>query len=251
MQDSQGRTALLAALFFGQYSVASTLMEMGADVMAHDEAGNTALAIANERWVLFFFCVRKWIGGRSGLLPARALSAFFGIQCIHVRSAWADQTCSPYNVLWWYALFRLLTPGSDKRVLRRFLRLYRARDTARRNTSSSGMLQSMLSALRDEGGSSSHVDSDSGSAGEAGRLFRKKSVSRSSSRGKQGLDSAADPRLSRSDGEVNTHSTARGAATSPSSSSRKRTGKKLKLEPKTVLQVAKLPMSLFRGAKTK
>lgn len=48
-QDSQGRTALLAALFFGQYSVASMLMEMGADVMTQDDAGNTALAIANER----------------------------------------------------------------------------------------------------------------------------------------------------------------------------------------------------------
>ncbi|OEH75877.1 ankyrin repeat-containing protein [Cyclospora cayetanensis] len=111
-KDSQGRTALLAALFFGQYSVAATLMEMGADVMTQDDAGNTALAIANER---------------------------------------------------------LLTPGSDKRVLRRFLRLYRSRDTSRRHTSSSGMLQSMLSALRDEGGSSSHVDSDSGSGGEGAR----------------------------------------------------------------------------------
>ncbi|CDI78305.1 ankyrin repeat-containing protein, putative [Eimeria acervulina] len=196
-KDSQGRTALLAALFFGQYSVAATLMEMGADVMTQDEAGNTALAIANER---------------------------------------------------------LLTPGSDKRVLRRFLRLYRSRDTSRRHASSSGMLQSMLSALRDEGGSSSHVESDSGSGGEGARFFRKKSVSRSSSRGKQnGLD-GADPRVSRSDGEVHGTSTAghsRGAAASPSSSSRKRSGKKLKIEPKTVLQVAKLPMSLFRAAKAK
>ncbi|KAL8452264.1 hypothetical protein Emed_001425 [Eimeria media] len=201
VKDSQGRTALLAALFFGQYSVASMLMEMGADVMTQDDAGNTALAIANER---------------------------------------------------------LLTPGSDKRVLRRFLRLYRTRDTSRRHTSSSGMLQSMLSALRDEGGSSSHVESDSGSGGEGARFFRKKSVSRSSSRGKQSgaLEGAVDSRLSRSDGETHSHgSTAgshgRSAATSPTSTSRKRSGKKLKLEPKTVLQVAKLPMSLFRGAKAK
>ncbi|XP_026193477.1 ankyrin repeat domain-containing protein 17 [Cyclospora cayetanensis] len=197
-KDSQGRTALLAALFFGQYSVAATLMEMGADVMTQDDAGNTALAIANER---------------------------------------------------------LLTPGSDKRVLRRFLRLYRSRDTSRRHTSSSGMLQSMLSALRDEGGSSSHVDSDSGSGGEGARFFRKKSVSRSSSRGKNsgssnGLEGAVDTRLSRSDGEAGP-SPSRGTASSPTSSSRKRTGKKLKIEPKTVLQVAKLPMSLFRGAKAK
>ncbi|KAL8455923.1 hypothetical protein Emag_000297 [Eimeria magna] len=200
VKDSQGRTALLAALFFGQYSVASMLMEMGADVMTQDDAGNTALAIANER---------------------------------------------------------LLTPGSDKRVLRRFLRLYRTRDTSRRHTSSSGMLQSMLSALRDEGGSSSHVESDSGSGGEGARFFRKKSVSRSSSRGKQSgaLDGAVDSRLSRSDGEAHSHgstgSHGRSAATSPTSTSRKRSGKKLKLEPKTVLQVAKLPMSLFRGAKAK
>ncbi|KAL8436392.1 hypothetical protein ACSSS7_001792 [Eimeria intestinalis] len=200
VKDSQGRTALLAALFFGQYSVASMLMEMGADVMTQDDAGNTALAIANER---------------------------------------------------------LLTPGSDKRVLRRFLRLYRTRDTSRRHTSSSGMLQSMLSALRDEGGSSSHMESDSGSGGEGARFFRKKSVSRSSSRGKQSgaLDGAVDSRLSRSDGEAHSHSSTgshcRSAATSPTSTSRKRSGKKLKLEPKTVLQVAKLPMSLFRGAKAK
>ncbi|CDJ64382.1 ankyrin repeat-containing protein, putative [Eimeria necatrix] len=195
-KDSQGRTALLGALFFGQYSVAATLMEMGADVMTQDEAGNTALAIANER---------------------------------------------------------LLTPGSDKRVLRRFLRLYRSRDTSRRHASSSGMLQSMLSALRDEGGSSSHVESDSGSGGEGARFFRKKSISRSSSRGKQGGLEGADPRVSRSDGEahgaMSGHS--RGAAPNPSSSSRKRSGKKLKIEPKTVLQVAKLPMSLFRAAKAK
>ena len=151
---------------------------------------------------------------------------------------------------------RLLTPGSDKRVLRRFLRLYRSRDTSRRHASSSGMLQSMLSALRDEGGSSSHVESDSGSGGEGARFFRKKSVSRSSSRGKQnGFDGTVDPRVSRSDGEAHCHSSAsghnRGTATSPSSSSRKRSGKKLKIEPKTVLQVAKLPMSLFRATKAK
>ncbi|KAL8429360.1 hypothetical protein Efla_001198 [Eimeria flavescens] len=199
-KDSQGRSALLAALFFGQYSVASMLMEMGADVMTQDDAGNTALAIANER---------------------------------------------------------LLTPGSDKRVLRRFLRLYRTRDTSRRHHSSSGMLQSMLSALRDEGGSSSHVESDSGSGGEGARFFRKKSVSRSSSRGKQSgsMEGAVDTRLSRSDGEAHGHSSTSGhgrsAGTSPTSTSRKRSGKKLKLEPKTVLQVAKLPMSLFRGAKAK
>lgn len=148
---------------------------------------------------------------------------------------------------------RLLTPGSDKRVLRRFLRLYRSRDTSRRHAPSSGMLQSMLSALRDEGGSSSHVESDSGSGGEGARFFRKKSISRSSSRGKQGGLEGADPRVSRSDGEahgaMSGHS--RGAAPSPSSSSRKRSGKKLKIEPKTVLQVAKLPMSLFRAAKAK
>lgn len=199
-KDSQGRTALLAALFFGQYSVAAMLMEMGVDVMTQDDSGNTALAIANER---------------------------------------------------------LLTPGSDKRVLRRFLRLYRSRDTSRRHTSSSGMLQSMLSALRDEGGSSSHVESDSGSGGEGARFFRKKSVSRSSSRGKPNaaLEGATVTRVSRSDGEAPGHSSAsshgRGATTSPSSSSRKRSGKKLKIEPKTVLQVAKLPMSLFRAAKAK
>lgn len=213
LQDSQGRTALLSALLFGQYSVASTLMEMGASVFAQDAAGNTALAIANER---------------------------------------------------------LLTPGSDKRVLRRFLRLYRLRDGARRPPASAGMLHSMFSALRDDnGGSSSHVDSDSGSGAESGggRLFRRKSASRSSSRGKNssGPESSAEPPLfasaasaasrlmgvsgtgsgSRSDGEV----ARRGEG--PSSRNGKRAGKKLKLEPRTVLQVAKLPISLFRAAKAK
>lgn len=74
---AQGRTALMYAMFFGQYSVADKLMEKGADVTIKDHQGN-----------------------------------------------------SPYSVV----CERMLTPGSDKKVLRRYLRLYRA--SGRRHSSS-------------------------------------------------------------------------------------------------------------------
>ncbi|PFH33286.1 ankyrin repeat-containing protein [Besnoitia besnoiti] len=246
-KDHQGSTALLYAMFFGQYLVAGMLMDRGADVTVSDLAGNSAYAIVNERLmtqgadkrVLRKF-LRLYKSAREGKRP-RAVAGLLTDAAPADDSAASGADSGPDG------------GGAGRSSRRETSRTSRRKITLSMVGSTVGTMgSSVSSAILSSGNASTRTSilssgvrtppADADSQASRGFGASAAAVAEDAS-GPRGMQSAAEGQ------DMDVDEEDRGAAARAKSSARG--GKKLKLEPKSVLQVAKLPIALFRAAKAK
>ncbi|CBZ52827.1 putative ankyrin repeat-containing protein [Neospora caninum Liverpool] len=245
-RDHQGSTALLYAMFFGQYVVAGILMDRGADVTVSDRAGNSAYAIVNERLmtqgadkrVLRKF-LRLYKNAREGKRPRVVAGLANDVHPAEDSSASGGDS------------------GPDAGQAIR---------SSRRETSSSRSSRRTLSIMGSSVSTMGSTVSAIAAGGSATRAVILSSGVRTPPREDDG------PHMQRSGsspGAQETSGKRRGGGRHrkdghdmdvdeegrPGAGARSKSsgagGKKLKLEPKSVLNVARLPIALFRAAKAK
>ncbi|KYF41470.1 ankyrin repeat-containing protein [Toxoplasma gondii ARI] len=233
-RDHQGSTALLYAMFFGQYLVAGRLMDRGADVTVSDQAGNSAYGIVNERLmtqgadkrVLRKF-LRLYKNAREGKRPRAAAGLAVDAHPAEDSSASGGDSGPDAT----HAVRSSRRDTTSTRSSRRTLSIVGSSVSTMGSTVSAAILNSGVRTPPGE----AHMQRSSSGPGAQESSGKRRGGGRHR---KDGQDMDVDEEGGQPGATARCKSSGAG-------------GKKLKLEPKSVLNVARLPIALFRAAKAK